>query len=337
MSREVEVGRVVLVTGVSRYLGGALVRRLNERSDIDRVIGIDVVAPRCDLGRAEFVKADIRNPILAKVIASAEVDTVVHSSMSSVPRGAGGRAAMKELNVIGTMQLLAACQNAPSVRRLVVKSTTMVYGSSPADPAMFTESSQAKVAPSSGYAKDAAEVEAYVRGFVRRRSDVDTTVLRLANLIGGDFGSPVANLFTLPVVPTVFGHDARLQFLHPRDAVEVLEQAVGGARRGTFNVAGDGILLLSQAARRAGRPTFPIAGPAISVAGRLLRRAGLPHVSPEVLALLTHGRVVDTSRCKELLGFHPAYTTAEAFDEFLAARGRGPVTAERLTWRTKNA
>ncbi|MGQ0626081.1 MAG: NAD-dependent epimerase/dehydratase family protein [Sporichthyaceae bacterium] len=327
------MGRVVLVTGVSRYLGGALVRRLGERGDVERIIGVDVVEPRAGLGRAEFVKADIRNPIIAKVIAAAEVDTVVHSSAGTLGPGAASRAAMKELNVIGTMQLLAACQNAPSLRRLVVKSTTLVYGSSPADPAMFTESTQAKVVPSSGYAKDAAEVESYVRGFVRRRADVNTTVLRLANLAGADFGSPVANLFTLPVVPAVLGRDARLQFLHPRDAVEIFEQAVGNTVCGTFNVAGDGVLLLSQAARRAGRPLVPLASPAISVAGRTLRRLGLAHGSPELLALLTHGQVVDTTRCKEQFGFHPMYTTAEAFTDFLAARGRGPLTADRLSWR----
>ena len=41
---------------------------------------------------------------------------------------------MKELNVIGTMQLLAACQRAPSVRRFVLKSTSAVYGASLARP-----------------------------------------------------------------------------------------------------------------------------------------------------------------------------------------------------------
>ena len=70
------------------------------------------------LGRTEFVRADIRNPLIGKVIAAASVDTVVHMNISSTPAGSGGRTPMKELNVIGTMQLLAACQAAPSVRRL---------------------------------------------------------------------------------------------------------------------------------------------------------------------------------------------------------------------------
>ena len=91
---------------------------------------------------------------------------------------------MKELNVIGTMQLLAACQQAPDLRKLVVKSSAAVYGASNRDPAMFTEGMNAKRQPTSGFAKDVTEVESYVRGFARRRPDVDVTTLRMANVIG---------------------------------------------------------------------------------------------------------------------------------------------------------
>src|SRR4051812_47905335 len=91
------------------------------------------------LGRTEFVRADIRNPLIGKVIGSASVDTVVHMNISSTPAGSGGRVPMKELNVIGTMQLLAACQRASSVRRFVLKSTSAVYGASSRDPAVTAE------------------------------------------------------------------------------------------------------------------------------------------------------------------------------------------------------
>ncbi len=318
------MGRVVLVTGVARELGGTLVRELNDAPGVERVIGVDVVAPRADLGRAEFVRADIRNPIIAKVIGAAEVDTVVHMSVTGGPSGAGGRAAMKELNVIGTMQLLAACQKAPSLRRLVVKSSTSVYGASRGDPAMFTESTQAKAVPRSGFAKDAAEVESYVRGFVRRRGDVDVTVLRFANIIGAGIDSPISGLFALPVVPTILGYDARLQFVHPADALEVLRRAATGEHRGTYNVAGDGVLLLSQAARRAGRPTLPLASRAMSFAGQFLRAAGGLNLTPELIGFLTHGRAVDTTLLKQEFGYTPAYSTAAAFEDFLAALGRRP-------------
>src|SRR5262245_61310808 len=131
-------GRVVLVTGVSRDLGRRFAVSMAGHPDVSRVIGVDVVPPGGDLGDISFVRADIRNPIIAKVIAKEDVDTVVHMSVIATPGSTGGRHTMKELNVIGTMQLLAACQKAPSVQHLIVKSTTTMYGASNRDPAMFT-------------------------------------------------------------------------------------------------------------------------------------------------------------------------------------------------------
>jgi UDP-glucose 4-epimerase len=317
--------RVVLVTGVSRYLGGLLAAQLSSDPSIERVIGVDVVPPKTDVGRTEFVRADIRNPIIAKVIASAQVDTVAHMSVIATPFGAGGRTAMKEINVIGTMQLLAACQKAPSVRKLVVKSTTAVYGSSSRDPALFAENMEPRSLPRSGYGKDSVEVEGYVRGLGRRRPDVDVTLLRFANFIGPHIDTPLTRYFSLPVVPTVFGFDPRVQFLHELDGMEVLRRAVVEDHRGTFNVAGDGVLLLSQAIRRAGRTSVQFPSPAVSLVGSVLRRTGLVDFSPEQVQFLQFGRGVDTARLHGDFGYTPKYTTIEAFDDFVVGSGLSPV------------
>ncbi|HET6910368.1 MAG TPA: NAD-dependent epimerase/dehydratase family protein [Mycobacteriales bacterium] len=313
--------RVVLITGVSRYLGGKLAALLAADSSIERIIGVDVVPPRQDVGRTEFVRADIRNPIIAKVIASAHVDTVVHMSVIATPFGAGGRTAMKEINVIGTMQLLAACQKAPSLRKLVVKSTTAVYGSSSRDPALFVEGMEPKAQFRSGYGKDSIEVEGYVRGLGRRRPDVDVTLLRFANFIGPRIDTPLTRYFALPVVPAVFGFDPRVQFIHEDDGIEVLRRAVVENHRGTFNVAGDGVLLLSQAIRRAGRVSVPVPSPAVSLVGSVFRRAGLVDFSPEQVQFLEFGRGVDTTRLREDFGYDPRFRTIEAFDDFVTGRG----------------
>src|SRR5690349_12893345 len=308
--------RVVLVTGVSRDLGRRSARAIATDPSVARVIGVDVVPPRGDVGDVSFVRADIRNPVIAKVIAKENVDTVVHMSVISTPGSAGGRGMMKELNVIGTMQLLAACQKAPSVEHLVVKSTTTMYGASSRDPAMFTEDMQPRRAPGSGYAKDVAEIESYVRGFARRRPDVRVTTLRCANVIGAHVVSPLTSYFRLPVVPTVLGYDARLQFLHETDLLAVLRHAVCKDVPGTFNIAGDGILMLSQAMRRLQRPTVPMPGFAVGQVGSFLRSARVADFSPEQLGFLTYGRGVDTTRMREELGFEPSMTTEEAFAEF---------------------
>jgi len=327
--------RVVLVTGVSRYLGARLVNLLQADESVEKVIGVDTVPPRDDLGRAEFVRADIRNPLIAKVITSADVDTVVHMNVIATPLGAGGRTAMKEVNVIGTMQLLAACQKAPSMRRLVVKSTTAVYGSSPRDPALFTEDLEPRAVPRSGYGKDAVEVEGYVRGFGRRRPDVSLSLLRFTNFIGPRIDSALTRYFALPVVPSVFGFDPRLQLVHEDDGLEVIRLATMEDKPGTFNVGGSGVLLLSQAARRAGRPSIPVPSPAVSLVGNLVRRVGLVDYSPEQMRFLSHGRVVDTTRLREKFGYTPKYTTLEAFDDFVVGRRLSKIINPDLVGRAE--
>ncbi len=315
---------VVLVTGVSRHLGGRVAARLAADPRIERVIGVDTTPPTGEvadiIGRTEFVRADIRNPLIAKVIATAGVDTVVHMNVVAEPGNAGGRTSMKEFNVIGTMQMLAACQKAPSVRKLVVRSTTAVYGSSPRDPAMFTEDIEAKGPPRGGYAKDAVEVEGYVRGFARRRPDVTVTMLRFANFLSPRIETPLTRYFAMPMMPTVLGFDPRLQFLHVQDGLDALQQASLEDHHGTFNVAGPGVLLLSQAIRRAGRIGMPVPQAALGPLGALIRGTGAADFSPEQLNFLAHGRVVDIGKLERTFGWTPHYSTVEAFDDFVRGR-----------------
>ena len=213
---------VVLVTGVSRYLGGLLARRLSADPSVSRVVGVDVIPPAHDIGDVEFVRADIRNPMIGRVIETPGVDTVVHMNVIATPTFVGGRTPQKEINVIGTMQLLAACQKSSTVRRLVVKSSAAVYGSTPRDPAMFTEDMGAKRSPSGGFGKDSIEVEGYVRGFARRRPDTDILTLRFANIVGPRIRTSITDYFNLPLIPVPLGFDARMQFMHEDDAIDAL-------------------------------------------------------------------------------------------------------------------
>jgi UDP-glucose 4-epimerase len=315
------MGRVVLVTGISRDIGRRFARAATSDPAIDRVIGVDVVPPHGDIGDVSFVRADIRSPVIAKVLAKEDVDTVVHMSVIATPGSTGGRNTMKELNVMGTMQLLAACQKSPTVRNLVVKSTTTMYGASSRDPAMFTEEMGPKRVPNAGYAKDVYEVEGYVRGFARRRPDVVVTTIRAANVIGPHVVSPITSYFRLPVIPHVLGFDPRMQFLHEDDLLDVLRHAAVSDVAGTFNVAGDGILMLSQAIRRLNKPTVSLPGFAVGRLGSVLRQARVADFSPEQRGFLTYGRGVDTTRMRETLGFEPRYSTAGAFADFGVSLG----------------
>ena len=324
------MGRIVLVTGAARHLGGQMVKALSRDPGVDRVIGVDVVPPRRPVPASEFIRADIRNPVIGKVLQATEADTVVHMGVIATSVQAGGRASMKEINVIGTMQLLAACQKAPRLRHLVVKSTASVYGAGPRDPALFTEDMSPKHPPTSGWAKDSVEVEGFVRGFGRRRPDVSVAILRLANFIGPRVETAMTEFFSLPVVPTVLGFDARLQFIHEDDGIEALRLAAMQGAAGVYNVAGDGIVSLTQAVRRSGRPSVAVPAALMGVVGRVMVPTRLVDFSREQVRFLTYGRAIDTARVERHLGFRASYSTADAFADFLVGHGLGTSLAESV-------
>jgi UDP-glucose 4-epimerase len=314
------MGQRVLITGISGHLAGKLARRLEKDTEVDYIVGVDLHEPAIDLERTEYVRADIRNPLVVKVLQTTDVDTVVHLSLLATPAGAGGRTRMKEINVIGTMQLLGACQRAETVRKLVMKSTTSVYGAHPRDPALFTEDMTARSEPRGGYTKDAVEAERYARSFARRRADVDLTILRFANFIGPEIDTPFTRYFSFPVVPTAMGFDPRLQFVHEVDAVEILYRAVRQDHPGIYNVTGDGVVLLSQALRLVGKPSVPVILPLVAPVAGIMRRFGIVDFATDQLQYLLFGRVADNTRLKREFDYSPMFSTREALLDF--ARGR---------------
>jgi len=324
--------RVVVVTGVSRFLGAHIAAQIAADPRIERVIGMDRADPpdayRELLERVELRRVDLTRSS-GNTLAKLGTEAVVHLAVMSSPdpvsgKNQGGRAAMKEQNVIGTMHLLAACQQTPSLRRLVVRSSTAAYGASFRDPAVFTEDTEARDVPRGGYGRDILDIEGYVRGFRRRRPGVTATVLRFAPFVGPTAETVLLRYFAQPVVATVLGRDPRLQFIHIDDALEILRRSVVEDHPGTFNVAGPGVITLSQALRRAGRLAFPVIEPLLQAATRL------GGVSLDQVELFVHGRVVDTSRLGKEFGFVPR-STKVAFDDFIKSHQDGTVvTPERV-------
>ncbi len=316
---------VVVVTGVSRFIAAHVAARLAADPAIGRVVGVDATEPPAYLAplldEVELISAGpgTTGPAIAELAA----DVVAHLDVLTAPDGrSGGRTAMKEHNVIGTMQLLAACQQAPRLRKLVLRSSTAAYGASFRDPAVFTEETEPRQVPRGGFARDILDIEGYVRGFRRRRPDVTVTVLRFAPFLGSRADTTLTRYFAMPVVPTVLGRDPRLQFVHVDDALEVLHRSIVEDHPGTYNVAGPGVLALSQAIRRAGRIPLPVVEPGLSTAAAFARSIGRRGFGLDQVDLFVHGRVVDTSALIEEYGFTPR-STAAAFDDFLRGHALG--------------
>ena len=312
-------GRRVLVTGIASHWGTELARHLERDERVDFVAGIDTKPPAGDLERTEFIEADIRNPVLTRILPATEVDTIVHCGILWYPEPGKPARALHDINVIGTLQLLAACERTPTLERLVVRSSAAIYGSTGPAPGFFTEEMARNYPLRTRFQRDIGELENYFHNFARRHSGVTCCILRYQPEIGPGLDAPLARYLSMPVVPTQLGFDPRLQFVHADDATGALAAAVHRPARGAVNVAPSGTVSLTRILRLARRPTLPIPHPLFGpMFSQLGKRLGVADLYEDAVLLLRYGRGVDNRRLREEIGYEPAYDAVTAVEDFVA-------------------
>jgi UDP-glucose 4-epimerase len=311
------MGRRVLVTGLGTFWGGRVAQALEQRSDVDVIIGLDTREPTVELERTEYVRTDESYSILSRIVRATQVDTIVHTFLVVDSSQVSSRQ-MHEINVIGTMNLFAAASQPESrVCNVVVKSSTLVYGSTFADPVWFTEDSRRAALPRHPIERSLLEVEGYVRDYAVDNPDVSVSLLRFSNVLGEEIATPITRALQLPLVPAVFGFDPRLQFVHEVDVIRAIMFVLEHDLDGTFNVAGDGLLPWSEVAALCAKRLAPLPPVGRGLVGAALSRVGID-LPPELLDLLTYGRGVDNRRLREA-GFDYLCTSAGAVRAFAEA------------------
>ena len=300
----------ILITGLSTYWGGRLAQALEQDPAVEAIIGVDKRPPKVALERTEFVRVEDHHTLIRRVVQAAEIDTVVDTRLVSDAIVTSQRLA-HENNVIGTMNVLAACGGADSfVRKVVFKSTGRYYGSEQDDPAFFTESMRRPHPPRTPIERDVLEAESAVRDFKARNPETVVTALRFANGLGPAVRTSWTRYLGLPAIPTILGFDPRQQFLHEDDIAGVLEHAVRHDLDGVYNAAADGVLTLSEIIALLGKPGVPTLPPfATGLTLPLLKRLGLPF-SSDMLQVLRFGRALDNRKLKAT-GYRYRYTTRE--------------------------
>src|SRR5215210_473926 len=295
-------GRRILITGIASYLGTELARRLEADPEVEYVAGLDTRKPRASLERIDFIEADIRNPVILKLVAPTRVDTIVHNQIVRQPANEGySPRKAHDVNVIGSLQLLAAAEKADTVRSIVIRGSAGIYGAEPAAPQFFTE--------------DLFET------YRRRHPHVTCTMLRYQPSIGVSRDTQVTRYLSMPLVPTYLGFDPRMQFVHERDALDAFVAAVLNPVPGAVNVAAPGTIGLTRMIRLSGKTSLPIAGPLFPGVTGMGKRLGLVDFSPDFRRLLRYGRAVDTRRLVEEIGFEPRYDAVEAVADYARHQG----------------
>lgn len=171
-----------LVTGGAGFIGSHLTEALIEQGYPVRVLDNLSTGHRRNLahlaGRVEFVEGDVGDEKLLDQVA-AGVEVIFHlAALVSVPASLKEPLRAETTNALGTLKLLAAAK-AAGVRRLVLSSTSAVYGNEPTLPKTETMPPD----PQSPYAISKLAAEQYCQLYHQLYGQ-ETVILRYFNVYG---------------------------------------------------------------------------------------------------------------------------------------------------------
>ncbi len=299
----------ILITGIGGRLAGLVGAVLAARPET-HVIGLGGSVPGFD--QIETIAGMPQGHELAATMQELAPDVVIHLDQPGEERWDAARAGQ-----IQTIDLLRACV-AARVRRVVLRSSTLVYGASADNPAFLPETAALIPAASPGLQTDYVAIEQIAAEYAAKNPAMAIVSLRCAPIVGQGATSPLATYLRRPRPLTLAGFDPRIQLLHPDDMVVAFALAALGTAQGAFNLAASDLLLLSQAILLAGRkptslPSAAFSGLRLVQPVTRLLRAQLPFDA----AFLQFACVADTQRAKMELGWSPQHTAAEAVRQLM--------------------
>jgi UDP-glucose 4-epimerase len=316
--------RSVLVTGAAGYVGRMLLGRLVGPGGLQRVVGLDVreVPPAERVPGVLYVAEDVRSPRLAELLREHAVDVVAHLAFVVTPGPESSRETEYAIDVLGTRNVLDACQ-AARVRQLVVTSSGAAYGYHADNPVPLREDAPLRGNEAFAYAHHKRLVEEMLARHRAEHPELAQLVLRVCTVLGERTANQITRLFEGRFVLGVAGAMAPWSFVHDEDLVECLVRGIQEGWSGVYNVAGDGALSMREIARRLGKPYLPLPEPLLRGALAVLHPLGVLPWGPEQTMFLRHRPVLSNEKLKHERGFTPRRSGEEAFALWMRARGAG--------------
>lgn len=318
----------VAVAGIHNVAGAALLARLAADDGVARVVAIDRRRPADLPVGVQFVRVDLRDALLARVLA--DVDVVVNAVLADDLTHDDDP--VLAARVQGTRRLLDAAM-AADVHTVVHLSSALVYGASERNRVPLDEQQPLRADPEFGAVQHALAAEEAVRAFAGDHPRRRVVVLRAVPALVPDVDSTVTRHLESPLLPRVRGFDPPVQFVAVADLVEAVRLVVVDPRAaGVYNVAADGWLTSSDVRHILARPGLRLPQQVAMGVARILHRLHLLAVPPEALHYLMHPWVVDTRRLRAL-GWAPATSQRAVLHQFVTEHRRW-VSLGRLRVRT---
>lgn len=304
----------VLVTGASGYVGQKLVRAL---AGDRRVVATDVKPPRERHEGVVYVDLDVRSARLSDLLATHEIDAVVHLATVVTPSASMSRRLLYEIDVLGTENVLRACL-AEKVKQLVVTSSGAAYGYHRDNAAWLDEDAPLRGNESFAYSHHKRLVEELLARARVEHPELAQLIFRPGTILGAGAKNQITAIFERPVITGVREAETPFVFILDEDVVACIVKGVQEGASGIYNLAGDGVMTLRDIARRLKKPFLPIPSAALRASIAALRRFGLTDYGPEQVDFLQYRPVLANDRLKDRFGYTPM-STREVFELYLSS------------------
>jgi nucleoside-diphosphate-sugar epimerase len=311
------VGTVV-VTGVGGSLGQRVARLLAEREDVERIVGVDLVAPAWSSHKLDVRLADLADPPPARFDGSGDdlveafkaADGVVHLAWRAPGEGFADENDPSTGNRRAIGRVLAAMAEA-GVERFVFVSSATVYGAWPDNKVPLTEDTPIRPNPEFPFAVGKAEAERLLAEWAGSHPGVRVAILRPSATVGSP-ERPLYQALGITRSPRSGDGSRPVQYLHVDDLASAVVLAWDRGLNGVFNVAPDAGVREDEARALAGGvaklPLPSRVAHAVSDWTWRIWRSGVPR---EARAYAAHPWVVAPDKLKAE-GWEPQYTSEEA-------------------------
>lgn len=314
------IPKSIVLIGARGFKGRGILKKLEADPKYKRVVVIDIVKPDLLLKKSKFYKLDLTETLaddhLANILKQENCDTLIHTAFPITPPH--DEAYAHELVAIGSYYIVNACEEA-KVRKIVMVTTTDIYGAFPLNPNYLTEDMPVRGHQQSKFLADKIDAEKQALKYQKKHPQSIVSILRPCTILGPTIDSYKTQFLRRPVVTTMLGFDPLVQFVHEDDVIEALQKLIDEDHAGIFNLAGDGVLPLSRVIELCGKINLKLPQIGFKTTVQALWLLDLSPAPASHISFLRYLCVADNTKIKTEVGFKPHFTTKETLLSFVAA------------------